>query len=202
MRVSNLFEFCIVDLSGKGVAYAISHKRNPLDRIPHHGQPRPFQLFRTADIALHIHKRDRQERTILLKATNHALLALGREQEALLADLGQSGYGALDFFLGDQLELVACGWAVGLRDDVDDVKDVEAALGGEVFATEEGGADDDELLAFPGVVFGYCEGHGFDAENCFGGLEVVSGGFVSTVRGITRQVEQDSLINDGPSSTV
>ncbi len=101
-----------------------------------------------------------------------------------MADLGKRGDGALDLFLGDQLELVACGRAVGLRDDVDDVEDVKTALGGEVFAAEEGGADNDEFLAFLGVVLGGCEGHSFDAEDCFGGFKVVSDGSVSTVQGI------------------
>lgn len=54
------FELFSFELSKRGrrLAYAIAHKRHALDRIPHHAQPRPFQLFRTADIALHVHKCD------------------------------------------------------------------------------------------------------------------------------------------------
>ena len=165
------------------MAYTIPHERNPLDRIPHQAQPRPFQLLGTANEALHIHKRHRQQRPIFLEPADHALLALRREQEPLVADLGKRSDGTLDLFLCDELELVASGGVVGLGDDVDDVEDVDAALRGEVFAADEGGADDDEVPAVLGIVFGGCERHDFDAEDGFGGFEVVSGAHVSGKNG-------------------
>ncbi len=63
-----------------------------------------------------------------------------------------------------------CDEPVGLGDDVDDIEDVDAALGGEGFAADEGCADNDEFLALFWVVLGCGEGHGFDAEDYFGGV--------------------------------
>lgn len=66
---------------------------------------------------------------------------------------------------------MSCFRPFGLRDYVDDVEDEDAALSGEVFAaTDDGGANGDEGLAFVGV-FGDFEGEGFDAHDYFGGGE-------------------------------
>lgn len=63
--------------------------------------------------------------------------------------------------------------SVGFGDDGDDVEDVDAALSGEVFAANDGCADDDKREAFVGV-FGDLEVHGFDGHDDFGGGERVS----------------------------
>ena len=65
---------------------------------------------------------------------------------------------------------MASNWSVWLGDYVDDIEDVDAALGGEIFAADEGRADDDKFLSFSGLVLGYCERHSFDAEDGFGGF--------------------------------
>ena len=60
-------------------------------------------------------------------------------------------------------------------DDGDDVVDVDAAMGGEVFAAKDGGTDGDEDVAGVGV-FGNFKRETFDACDNFGGVEVVAWG--------------------------
>ena len=89
------------------------------------------------------------------------------------ADTRQGGHGAFDFFLGEKLQRETGLWTIRFGDDVDDAEDVDVAGRGEVFASDEGRANGDEVLAFVGV-FGNLEGEGFDGSYGFEGVEVVS----------------------------
>lgn len=81
MRFSGFVSTVLIIKEGEiwGFAHAVTDETNPLDRIPHHAQSRPFQLLRAADVALHIHERHGQKRPILLQPTYHAFLPLGHE---------------------------------------------------------------------------------------------------------------------------
>ena len=62
---------------------------------------------------------------------------------------------------------------VGLRHYVYDAEDVDVACGRQVFSTDNGGANCDQILAFVSV-FGDFEGEGFDCCDDFEGFKVVS----------------------------
>ena len=130
--------------------YHISSKPHPLHRITHQTHPRPRQLFRNTDITVHIHERDGQQRPILFQSSDQTFLTLRHEKEPLRADRGDCSHSTFDFFFGDELECVSRFGMVGFGDDVDDGEDVDVAAGGEVFASEEGCAYYDEVLALVG----------------------------------------------------
>ena len=160
-------------IGARELRYRISAKPYPFDRVPHQTQSRPRQLPHHADIALHVQKRHRQQRPVLLQSPHHALLALRRDQEALGADAGERRHGAFDFFFSDELEGRPGLRTLGLGHDGDDGEDEDVAQGGEVRAAEQGGADADEVLALVRVL-GDFEGDGLDAGYYFGGGEGVA----------------------------
>ena len=154
--------------SGRKETYRVPTEPHPFDRISHQTQPRSVQLLHHTDITLHVQKRDGQQRPILLQSPNHALLALGHEEEALRPNARHGRHGTLDFLLGDQFQRAAGFRAVGLGHDGDDGEDEDVAEGREVGSAEQGRADADEVLAFVGM-FGDFEGDGSDAGYNFGG---------------------------------
>ena len=83
------------------MAYGVSCEPDTLDGIAHETQACARQLLGHADVALHVHEGDRQEGAVFLQAAHHALLALGREQEALGTDGRNGGDGAFYLFFGD-----------------------------------------------------------------------------------------------------
>lgn len=145
-----------------------------MERVGEEAEPRAGQAFRDADVALHVHEGDGEEGAVFFQAADHAFLALGGEQEALGADGGDGGHGAFDVFFGDELEFAVGGGEGGRRHHGDDVEDVDAAEGGEVLTADEGRADRDERAPFV-AGFGDLQAHGFDAHDCFGGVELVPG---------------------------
>ena len=111
------------------------------------------------------------------------------------SDFGEGGDGAFDFFFCDELELAVGFGVVGLGYDVDDVEDIDATLGGEILAADEGRSDGYEFAPFVGV-FGNFEAHCFDAHDCFCGIEDVPGFHGS------ERISQSSWIQTYVSTTV
>lgn len=63
---------------------------------------------------------------------------------------------------------------VGFGNDVDDVEDVDTALGGEIFTADEGRSNGYEFAPFVGIL-GDFKTHGLDAHDCFCGIQDVPG---------------------------
>lgn len=63
---------------------------------------------------------------------------------------------------------------VGLGNDVDDVEDVDTALGGEILTAYEGRSNGHEFASFVGNL-GDFKAHGLDAHDCFCGIQDVPG---------------------------
>jgi hypothetical protein len=79
---------------------------------------------------LHVHERYWKQRTVFLETSDHALLALGHDQETLGPEFGNSGYGALDFVLDDKPKSPVCFGTVRLWNNRDDFKYADVALSG------------------------------------------------------------------------
>ena len=107
--------------------YHVPHEPQPLDRISHETVPCPRQRPRDGNVAHHVQKSDRQQRTVFLQSTDHAFLALRHEQKPLGADFAECGNGALDVFLRDELQPSIGLRTIGFWDDVDDVEDVDGS---------------------------------------------------------------------------
>ncbi|UZP40600.1 hypothetical protein NXS19_008416 [Fusarium pseudograminearum] len=114
---------------------SVTGKPHTLERISHETKTCAREFARAGNMATHIEKSDRQQRSVLLETSDHALLALGDEHEALGSDFGNGCDAAAgNVFAGDGFETSICLWLAGFGDDGYDVVDVDAATDGEVFA--------------------------------------------------------------------
>lgn len=101
---------------------------------------------------MHVHECNREETVVFFEAAYHALLALGVQEEALVADFANGTDGAADILAYNLAQLEIRLGLVGLWDHGHHFKDVDAAVAGTVFAFDDCGAGGHEQFALVGVL--------------------------------------------------
>ncbi|KAL1975296.1 hypothetical protein VTN31DRAFT_3688 [Thermomyces dupontii] len=165
--------FWYEDVLGSGcLTYRISYKPQPSQGICHQAHPRPSELLDHADIRHNVNECHRGNATVIFQPADNAFLSLCRDQVALSSNPRYGSHCTLEDFLADELEFEIRPFRLlGIRDDLDHVKDIQMSSSSDILASGVARCDDNHVFALLRPL-GYLEVDIPDCCHTFPGFEL------------------------------